>query len=91
MAKFIRIPLIAGFILAVMVNLLIYFELPGFDPREGIFGTDFLSALLYAIDDDWLALAIVTGLYFNFGFIVGCFISAFRINRKSAGHEEQEN
>jgi hypothetical protein len=43
---------------------------PGFQVREGYWGTQFLSSVLYAIGDDRVVLRIVSGTWFGYAALI---------------------
>lgn len=43
---------------------------PGFQVREGYWGTQFMSPLLYAMGDETVALRIVSGIWFGYAVLI---------------------
>lgn len=62
----ISVCLFAGVLAASLVYIGDKFEWPNFSNRQGYFGTEFMSGILYAINDPY-AIHIVAVLWFLYG------------------------
>jgi hypothetical protein len=50
------------------------FQVPGFSPRSGYWGTHWLDGFLYGIGSDTVALTVICGIWFVLGAVIGGFL-----------------
>ncbi|MBT6275664.1 MAG: hypothetical protein HOI95_16215 [Chromatiales bacterium] len=60
-----------GCLAVVFLFAAVLLELPGFNARDGGFGTAFMSSFLYAMHGDFLAWVAVLSVYFGYGAAIG--------------------
>ena len=50
------------------------FQVPGFSPRSGYWGTHWLDGFLYGVGSDTVALTVICGIWFVLGAVIGGFL-----------------
>ena len=74
LALLVGLPIVLGALTASWLLVATAHELPGYDIREGVIGTRFLSSLLYSMRSNDDAMIVMCILYFCYGALAGLLI-----------------